>query len=352
MLKRSLVLLSILTLTFLGFAIKVQAETEREANTYFEKGNVHFKKGEYNQAIINYKKAIKINPQLAEANYNIGVSYLNKGKDWYNLATKWLKSALELTPDLAVAHYNLGFISLKQGKIKKALTFFEKAKELDPLDSATNKGIQECERLLSEEKKEQMLTRKTAPPDKAKQKTDLPVPDRPQTGLPVPDRPQTGLPVPDRPQTGKKVAKRVEKKPKVSIKKRPVEVDKLKSKVLPDKLVVAPFRVRVHAVMCKDVEMRKPVEVTKTFSSTDEKVCLFLDLRGVQGEHNLEIKWFNPKGGLYPTFSYPFNSRGSKYRFWAEIDIKGRPAANLKGMWKVRANLDGEELGSYRFTIK
>jgi len=237
MLKRSLVLLSILTLTFLGFAIKVQAETEMGANTYFEKGNVHFKKGEYNQAIINYKKAIKINPQLAEANYNIGVSYLNKGKDWYNLATKWLKSALELTPDLAVAHYNLGFISLKQGKIKKALTFFEKAKELDPLDSATNKGIQECERLLSEEKKEQMLTRKTAPPDKAKQKTDLPVPDRPQTGLPVPDRPQTG----------KKVAKRVEKKPKVSIKKRPVEVDKLKSKVLPDKLVVAPFRVRVHA---------------------------------------------------------------------------------------------------------
>lgn len=332
MLKRSLVLLSILTLTFLGFTIKVPAETEMGANTYFEKGNVHFKKGEHNQAIINYKKAIKINPQLAEANYNIGVSYLNKGKDWYDIATKWLKSALELTPDLAVAHYNLGFISLKQGKIKKALTSFEKAKELDPLDPATDKGIQECKRLLSKEKKEQMLARKSSLPTKVK--------------------PQTDLPVPDRPQTGKKVAKRVEKKPEVTIKKRPVEADKLKLKVLPNKLVVAPFRVRVHAVMCRDVEIRKPVEATKTFSSTDEKACLFLDLRGVQGEHNLEIKWYNPKGGLYSTFSYPFNSQVSRYRLWAEIDIKGRPAANLKGMWKVTANLDGEELGSYRFTIR
>ncbi len=44
------------------------------------RGNVYFRKGQYEQAISDYNKAIEINSRLSVAYYNRGISYFYKGE--------------------------------------------------------------------------------------------------------------------------------------------------------------------------------------------------------------------------------------------------------------------------------
>ena len=75
-----------------------------------------------------YKQAIRINPDDAEAHYNLGVAYANSGM--YKEGIDAFKQAIRIDPDSAMVHYFLGrsYVSLKdkdsaleQYKILKSL---------------------------------------------------------------------------------------------------------------------------------------------------------------------------------------------------------------------------------------
>ena len=74
-------------------------------------GNV--KKGDIDQALLDYDKAIAINPKDSSAFDSRGNAYFAKGK--YDLAILDFTKAIEINPNSALAYYNRGTAYKKKG---------------------------------------------------------------------------------------------------------------------------------------------------------------------------------------------------------------------------------------------
>ncbi len=86
--------------------------------------------GKYKESESKLKKAISLNPEYANAYYNLAVLFIGRGN--LEKAEFELKKAIELKSDFAIAHYNLGFILKDQGRLKEAESYTQKALEVDP----------------------------------------------------------------------------------------------------------------------------------------------------------------------------------------------------------------------------
>jgi tetratricopeptide (TPR) repeat protein len=102
----------------------VQEAFIRLGNIYFEKKNA------LDKAIFYYRKAVDVNPSDAMAHNNLGTSYLKKG-DIKGAITEYLR-AIELKDDFAIAYYNMACAQVKQGEHREALSWLKKAITLDP----------------------------------------------------------------------------------------------------------------------------------------------------------------------------------------------------------------------------
>ena len=63
-------------------------------------------KGQLDEAIAGYREAIRLEPDYAEAHYNLGIALQDKGQ--LDEAIAAYREAIRLKPDSAEAHYNLG----------------------------------------------------------------------------------------------------------------------------------------------------------------------------------------------------------------------------------------------------
>ena len=86
--------------------------------------------GKHKESESKLKKAISLNPEYANAYYNLAVLFIGQGN--LEKAELELKKAIKLKSDFAIAHYNLGFILKDQGRLKEAETYTQKALEVDP----------------------------------------------------------------------------------------------------------------------------------------------------------------------------------------------------------------------------
>ena len=86
--------------------------------------------GKLKEAEFSYRKAIKIEPNYAEAHYNLGNILLGLGK--LKEAELSYRKAIELKPNYAQAHSNLGIILRNIGKLKEAELSLRKAIESKP----------------------------------------------------------------------------------------------------------------------------------------------------------------------------------------------------------------------------
>lgn len=83
-----------------------------------------------NGAIANYKKAIEINPDNAYARNMLGILYVKTGK--LDEAIKEFEAAIKSKPNFAEPYINLGVIFEKQGKIEEALKYYKTAAIKNP----------------------------------------------------------------------------------------------------------------------------------------------------------------------------------------------------------------------------
>ena len=86
--------------------------------------------GKHKESESKLKKAISLNPEYANAYYNLAVLFIGLGN--LEKAELELKKAIKLKSDFAIAHYNLGFILKDQGRLKEAESYTQKALEVDP----------------------------------------------------------------------------------------------------------------------------------------------------------------------------------------------------------------------------
>ncbi|MEK7841811.1 MAG: tetratricopeptide repeat protein, partial [Deltaproteobacteria bacterium] len=82
----------------------------------------------YDMAIEDSTSAIVINPKYADAYYNRGLAYYNKGQ--YDRAIEDYNKASELDPNAADAIYNRGLAYQQKGNMGRATSDYQKACDL------------------------------------------------------------------------------------------------------------------------------------------------------------------------------------------------------------------------------
>ena len=88
---------------------------------------------EYKKAEESFRKALQLNPNYSEARMNLGILYMKQGK--YNRALKYLKEAAkdELFPKKHIAYFNLAKVYKALGMKKEYIYYLEKAVNYNPL---------------------------------------------------------------------------------------------------------------------------------------------------------------------------------------------------------------------------
>jgi tetratricopeptide (TPR) repeat protein len=84
-----------------------------QARAFLEKGRELYRNDEDSQAVEAFQQALKLDPNLAEAHFRLGLSYeaLDKAEEAeaaYKKAVETYKEYLQDNPEDAEAHYNLG----------------------------------------------------------------------------------------------------------------------------------------------------------------------------------------------------------------------------------------------------
>jgi tetratricopeptide (TPR) repeat protein len=97
---------------------------------YFQIGYCFAKMGRYDQAIAAYKQAIRIKPDDMDAYNNLCVSYNMLGRS--DEAVQTCNQAIRIKPDLAEGYSNLGWTYQKLGKYAEGLEFSKQAIRIKP----------------------------------------------------------------------------------------------------------------------------------------------------------------------------------------------------------------------------
>ena len=143
------------------------------ANAWYITGEIAFEQGQYEEAINNFEKAIRLNDKDRYSNYGLGLSYSRQEKykdalKYYNKAIQLglqdsnvyndlgetyfelernyeaisaFKKATLLDPQNATALHNLGFVYDEMLRYNDAINAFNKALKIDPKDLEAYKGL-------------------------------------------------------------------------------------------------------------------------------------------------------------------------------------------------------------------
>jgi outer membrane protein OmpA-like peptidoglycan-associated protein/tetratricopeptide (TPR) repeat protein len=138
------VFISALLLTLCSFVYGQNAKKQlKNANSFFEQKL-------YKQAVPAYLEAIKIEPNNAEANYKLGVSYLNTIHQ--TKAMPYLQKAVSLNPQIAPdVYWQLGRACQLNHEYEKALTAYkEHKKKINPKEDKEGLEMKKVDRKIFE----------------------------------------------------------------------------------------------------------------------------------------------------------------------------------------------------------
>ena len=110
--------------------------TTDNAVAYNNLGYALLQKGQQDEAIAHFHKALEIQPDNGEAHYNLGNILRLKGKT--DEAIAQYQKAVRFKPSIAQAHNNLGTALRQKGRLDEAIAQFQFALQLMPGDDAVH----------------------------------------------------------------------------------------------------------------------------------------------------------------------------------------------------------------------
>ncbi|AZV47085.1 TIGR03032 family protein [Nautilia sp. PV-1] len=135
-------------------------QTEIElAAPHFDKGNELYNMNKKEEAIEEFKKALKIQPDFLPATFNIAISLGDLGR--FEEAEKILMDVIEKDASIAEAYNSLGYVYYKMGDYKRAKENFEKALELNPKYEQPKNALIVLEKELKEKQEEKESNKDT-----------------------------------------------------------------------------------------------------------------------------------------------------------------------------------------------
>ena len=176
-------------------AVKLDPEL---AEAHFRVGLTHDALGQEQEAVTAYRKAVEAykkylavdeNEKDAEAHYNLGQTY--SGLHLYTEAVREYREATELKPDDAAIYYDLGLALMRLAQYDQAAAAFSKSLELDPQNYRAEDSLAEAKegvtRIRTGKKHQEDLLRKKKDAELKKQEEggDTPAPKNVNTGKPV-----------------------------------------------------------------------------------------------------------------------------------------------------------------------
>ncbi len=100
------------------------------ANNAYNSGIEYLERGQYNQAIVNFDEAIRLDPQYANAYYNRGHAYGKRGL--YEQAILDFDAYIRLDPDDSGAFFERAYAYDELGQYERAIKDLDEAIRLDP----------------------------------------------------------------------------------------------------------------------------------------------------------------------------------------------------------------------------
>ena len=104
-------------------------KNNKDFNTYYDTGQEMLNQNRFNEAIICYEKAIRVDPKSAKAYTNLGNAFHFSGND--EKAMKMYTKAIKLDEKLPQPYVNLAVMLMNQGKYKEAMEKLKKVVEID-----------------------------------------------------------------------------------------------------------------------------------------------------------------------------------------------------------------------------
>lgn len=102
-------------------------------------GGLLGQKGQFQEAIIHFEKALQISPSYADPAYNMGVILASQGK--FDQAVPYLEKALTIKPTNAEWRCTLGFVFTQQANLPAAREQYKQALKIDPNCVTAQKGL-------------------------------------------------------------------------------------------------------------------------------------------------------------------------------------------------------------------
>ena len=121
-----------------GLCGPAAAAAKEDVMKIYQQGVAANKKGDLDEAIRCYSKAISLKPDSADLFFVRGRAY--KQKDQYDKAVSDLTRAIALNPRYAEAYNHRGVTYIGKGEKQKAMADFMKACELGSRDGCANVG--------------------------------------------------------------------------------------------------------------------------------------------------------------------------------------------------------------------
>ncbi len=115
------------------------ARTSRNWLAHYNLGVALAGRGQVDEAIAHYRKALEIEPNSAATHSNLGMALAGRGQ--VDEAITHYRKALEIQPNRAEAHHNLGTILAGRGQVDEAIAHYRKALEIEPNSAATHNNL-------------------------------------------------------------------------------------------------------------------------------------------------------------------------------------------------------------------
>lgn len=111
-------------------ALKRVNDSPDSADAHVSLGWALFQKGQYNEALAEYKKAIDIQPKHYKAQYDLGLAYAKVEK--WDRAIDQFQKAIEISPNNFQPHYDIALAYEAINKLPDALQELDLAYKLNP----------------------------------------------------------------------------------------------------------------------------------------------------------------------------------------------------------------------------
>jgi Ca-activated chloride channel family protein len=158
----------------IGLLLCTNATKAQEDKKLIQKGNDQYRKGNYSEALTEYKDALKKNAANAIAQYNSGnAAYkLNRSDEAISAYDEALKN-LKNPKDLANAAYNKAVVLQNKKDLKGCIEAYKLALKTDPSHEDARQNLQQA---LIQQKKEQKQEEQQKESDKQKKEPKKPEP--------------------------------------------------------------------------------------------------------------------------------------------------------------------------------